>query len=69
MMAGERNAGYGAMTDVSEMAQKLMTACEGAMAVIRCADTKSEAHDTANTAFDEAASQLEELGYLHERAR
>jgi hypothetical protein len=63
MIAGETQA----MTDVSEMAQKLMTACEGAMTIINCVDTESEAHETANAAFDVAASQLEELGYfLHE---
>jgi hypothetical protein len=36
------------------------------MTTTSCVNTESEAHDTANTAFDEAASQLEELGYLHE---
>jgi hypothetical protein len=49
------------------MAQKLTTACEGdvtTMTTINCADTESEAHD--NAAFDEATSQLEEPGYLHE---
>jgi hypothetical protein len=55
-----------AMTDVSEMAQKLMSTCESAMAIIYCADTESGEHDTANAAFDEAASQLEELGFMHE---
>ena len=43
-----------------------MNACEGAMTTINCADTESGAHDTANAAFDEAASQLEELGYEYE---
>jgi hypothetical protein len=38
------------------------------MAIINCADTESGEHDTANAAFDEAASQLEELGYVHEVA-
>jgi hypothetical protein len=57
------------MTGVSEMAQELMSTCEGAMAIINCADTESDEHDTpANAAFDEAASQLEELGYVHEVA-
>jgi hypothetical protein len=56
-----------AMTDVSEMAQELMSACERAMAVINCADTGSGAHDTATTAFEESgASQLGELGYEYE---
>ena len=37
------------------------------MAIINCVDTESEAHDWANAAFEEAASQqLEELGYSHE---
>jgi hypothetical protein len=31
-----------------------------------CTDTGSEAHDSANATFEEAASQLEELGYSHE---
>jgi hypothetical protein len=55
-----------AMTDVSEMAQKLMSTCESAMAIICCADTESDEHDAANATFDEAASQLEELGFVHE---
>jgi hypothetical protein len=54
------------MTDVSEMAQKLMSTCESAMAIIYCADTESGEHGTANAAFDEAASRLEELGFMHE---
>jgi hypothetical protein len=36
------------------------------MTTTNCANTGREAHDTANAAFGEAASQLEELGYLHE---
>jgi hypothetical protein len=55
-----------ASADVSPEAQKLMTACEGAMAITNCVDTGSEAHDSANATFEEAASQLEELGYSHE---
>ena len=43
-----------------------MSTCEGAMAITNCADTGSGEHDTANAAFDEAASQLEELGYVYE---
>jgi hypothetical protein len=63
MAAGDLQA----MTDVSEMAQKLMsTCCEGAVAIISCDDTGSDEHDTANAAFDEAASQLGELGYVYE---
>jgi hypothetical protein len=53
MIAGDTQA----MTDVSEMAQKLMSACEGAMTAISCANTESDEHDTANAAFDEAASK------------
>jgi hypothetical protein len=55
-----------AMTGVSEMAQKLMSTCEGAMTTISCANTESDEHDTATAAFDEAASKLEELGFVHE---
>ena len=55
-----------AMTDVSEMAQKLMSICEDAMAIINCDTTESDEHDTATAAFDEAASSLEELGFVHE---
>jgi hypothetical protein len=62
MIAGETQA----MTDVSEMAQKLMSTCEGAMTIISCADTESDEHDTANAAFDEAATHFEELGYVYE---
>jgi hypothetical protein len=64
MIAGDLQA----MTDVSEMAQKLMCTCEGAMAmaILNCDDTEGDGHDTANTAFDEAASQLGELGYVYE---
>jgi hypothetical protein len=54
------------MTDVSEMMQKLMSACEGAMAIINCADTGSGAHDTASAAFEDSSSQLEELGFEYE---
>jgi hypothetical protein len=62
MIAGDMQA----MTDVSEMAQKLMSTCEGAMTIINCADTEGDEHDTANAAFDEAASHLEELGCVYE---
>jgi hypothetical protein len=57
-----------ALTDVLPEAQVLMTACEGAMTTISCANTESDAqaHDSANATFEEAASQLEELGYSHE---
>jgi hypothetical protein len=55
-----------AMTDVSEMAQKLMSICEGAMTIINCDTTEGDEHDTATAAFDEAASSLEELGFVHE---
>jgi hypothetical protein len=57
-----------AMTDVSEMAQKLMRACEGAMTIINCANTESGAHDTAtaSTFEDSCSSQLEELGCEYE---
>jgi hypothetical protein len=56
------------VTGVSPEAQKLMTACEGAMTTINCVNTESEAHDSANATFEEAASQLEEQGYSHEIA-
>jgi hypothetical protein len=37
------------------------------MYITNCVSTGSEAHaDSANATFDEAALQLEELGYLHE---
>jgi hypothetical protein len=62
MIASETQA----MTDVSDMAQKLMRTCEGAMAIINCVNTESDDHDTATAAFDEAASNLEELGFVHE---
>ena len=62
MIAGDTQA----MTDVSEMAQELMSTCEGAMATTSCANTESDEHDTATAAFDEAASNLEELGFVHE---
>ena len=55
MIASETQA----MTDVSDMAQKLMRTCEGAMAIINCVNTESDDHDTATAAFDEAASNLE----------
>jgi hypothetical protein len=55
-----------AMTDVSDMAQKLMGTCEGAMTAINCVNTESDEHDTATAVFDEAASNLEELGFVHE---
>jgi hypothetical protein len=55
-----------AMTDVSEMAHKLMSVCEDAMAIINCVGTEGDEHDTATAAFDEAASSLEELGFVHE---
>jgi hypothetical protein len=55
-----------AMTDVSEMAQKLMSTCEDAMTVMNCADTESGAHDKAPAAFEETSSQLEELGFEYE---
>jgi hypothetical protein len=63
MIASETRA----MTDVSDMVQKLMSTCEGAMAVISCVNTEGDEHDTATAApFDEAASSLEELGFVHE---
>ena len=43
-----------------------MTACGGAMTTTSCVSTGSEAHDSANATFEEAASQLEELGYSYE---
>jgi hypothetical protein len=55
MIAGDMQA----MTDVSDMAQKLMSACGGAMAITNCADTESGAHDTATAAFEKSASQLD----------
>jgi hypothetical protein len=58
-----------AMTDVSEMAQKLISACEEAMAIISCANTEGDAHVTATAAFDEAASSLGELGLVYEVTR
>ena len=36
------------------------------MTTTSCANTESDEHDTANAAFDEAASKLEELGFVHE---
>jgi hypothetical protein len=44
------------MTDVSEMAQELMSTCEGAMTTMNCAGTESDEHDTANAAFEDAPS-------------
>jgi hypothetical protein len=35
-----------AVTDVSEMAQELMNTCEGAMAIMGCADTEKVGHMT-----------------------
>jgi hypothetical protein len=54
------------MTGVSEMAQKLMSACEDAMTTINCVNTEGDEHDTATAAFDEAASSLGELGFVYE---
>jgi hypothetical protein len=36
------------------------------MTTSNCVNTESEAHDSANATFEEAASQLEEQGYSHE---
>ena len=36
------------------------------MTITNCTNTESDAHDSANATFEEAASQLEELGYSHE---
>ena len=36
-----------AMSDVSEMAQKLIGVCEDAMAITSCANTGGDAHQTA----------------------
>jgi hypothetical protein len=58
MIAGDMQA----MTDVSEMAQKLISVCVDAMAIINSANTEGGAHVTATAAFDEAASSLGELG-------
>jgi hypothetical protein len=55
-----------AMADVSEMARELMSACESAMAITNCDGTGSDGHDAASATFDEAASKLEELGFVHE---
>jgi hypothetical protein len=55
-----------AMTDVSEMAQELISACEGAMVIINCESTEDDAHGVATAAFDEAASTLGELGFDYE---
>jgi hypothetical protein len=64
MIAGDMQA----MTGVSEMARKLMSACEDAMAIINCANIEGDEHDTATAAFDEAASSLGELGFVYARA-
>jgi hypothetical protein len=58
-----------AMSDVSEMAQKLIGVCEDAMTIINCANTEGDAHVVATAAFDEAASSLGELGFEHEVTR
>jgi hypothetical protein len=55
-----------AMSDVSEMAQKLISACEDAMVIINCDNTEDDAHVVATAAFDEAASSLGELGFEYE---
>jgi hypothetical protein len=55
-----------AMTGVSEMAQKFMSTCEGAMTTTNCVDTECGAHGTASAAFADAPSQLEELGFEYE---
>jgi hypothetical protein len=34
-----------AVTDVSEMAQELMSTCEGAMAIMNCASTEGDGHE------------------------
>jgi hypothetical protein len=37
------------------------------MAIMSCDDdTESDGHDAASATFDEAASELEELGFVHE---
>jgi hypothetical protein len=58
-----------AKTDVSEMARKLISVCEEAMAIITCANTEGGAHVVATAAFDEAASSLGELGFVYEVTR
>jgi hypothetical protein len=62
MIAGDMQA----VTEVSETAQGLMNSFEDAMAIMDCADTESGAHDSASAAFEEASSQLEELGFDYE---
>jgi hypothetical protein len=52
MIASETRA----MTDVSDMVQKLISTCEGAMTTISCVNTEGDEHDTATAVFDEAAS-------------
>ena len=58
-----------AMTDVSEMARKLISVCEEAMTTTNCANTEGDAHVVATAAFDEAASSLGELGFVYEVTR
>jgi hypothetical protein len=55
-----------AVNEVSETAQGLMNSFEDAMAIMDCADTGSGAYDNAPAAFEEASSQLEELGFDYE---
>ena len=55
-----------AMSDVSEAARELISACEDAMVIINCDSTEDDAHGVATAAFDEAASTLGELGFEHE---
>jgi hypothetical protein len=43
-----------------------MSACGGAITTINCANTESAAHEPATAEFEEAASQLEELGCSYE---
>jgi hypothetical protein len=62
ILAGDMRA----VTEVSETAQGLMNSFEDAMAIMDCADTESGAYDIASAAFEEASSQLEELGFDYE---
>ena len=55
-----------AMSDVSEAARDLISACEDAMVIINCDSTEDDAHGVATAAFDEAASTLGELGFEYE---
>jgi hypothetical protein len=48
------------------LAQELMNTCEGAMAIMGCADTERGAHGKASAEFEEASFQLEELGFEYE---